>query len=501
MRTIRHFAGGRRSMKGDSLTEALTITTARRDDHQLDMAIQLGSERTEEALHRGARSVAKRARIPGFRPGKAPYATVLRMFGRETLLNEVLEEVGQEVYKEALDQEKLEAYGQASLENVEVNPVTFKLVVPLQPTVQLGDYHSMRIPAPKVTVSEDDVATVLERLREQRAAWQVVERAAEIGDSVVVDIQGSVGDDKIMDNHDWELILKGDSGWLPGFDEAFVGMQAGEMKSFTLTYPEDSSSRYKGQTAAFEAAVKQVKAKTPPALDDDFARSLGDFVDVADLRSKTLAQITKARTSEAESKFNDAAVQALIDGATLAYPPQAIDDVVDEMVRDLELRVSRAGYTLSDFLRLQGQTVEQYRADLRLAAERRLKGRLVLSELARAEQIVATAEDNTAEMERIMGDAGDDNRAASLREMFSSDQGQLFLLQDVLTRKTLARLRDIATGRAPEPTPEAATETATQPEAAPEPTALEEASSEMPDVTLVESPVAPTGGSAAEASE
>ncbi len=134
--------------EGDILTEALTITTAERDDHQLDMTITLGPERTEQALQRAARLVSRRARIPGFRPGKAPYNTVLRMFGREALLSEIVDELGQELYSEALEVSKIEPYGQAELADVKIDPVAFSLVIPLPPTVDLGDYRSVRVPSP-----------------------------------------------------------------------------------------------------------------------------------------------------------------------------------------------------------------------------------------------------------------------------------------------------------------------------------------------------------------
>ena len=204
-----------------------------------------------------------KARIPGFRPGKAPDATVLRTFGREAVLSEIIDDLGEEVFKEALASENIEPFGQASLLDFKTDPIIFKLVIPLRPTVTLGDYRGIRVEAPVAKVGEADVDAVIEQARErpqQRSA--AVERPAEIGDTIVLDITGTVGEDTIMDNHDWELVLKGDSGWLPGFDEAFVGLTAGEEKSFSLTYPEDSASRYKGQQAIFQAKVLAVKAQS-----------------------------------------------------------------------------------------------------------------------------------------------------------------------------------------------------------------------------------------------
>lgn len=438
------------------MAEALIITKSLRDDHQLDLTIQLGPERTAQALQRGARLVGKKARIPGFRPGKAPYATLLRMFGREGLLNEILDDLGQEVYKEVLDADEFEPYALATLEDVEFDPVTFKLVVPLLPTIELGDYSDLRIEPPAVEVGEADVDAVLAQERAVRMALETVDRPAAMGDTVVVDIKGVVGEDTIMDNQDWELTLREDGGWLPGFDEAFVGLSAGDEKSFEITYPEDSVSRYKGQVASFQVKVKAVQAKVLPEVTDEFVQGLGDYADVADYRAKKLAEITEARTAQAETELTDQAVEALIERATLAYPPAAVEALVDDMVHDMERRLSEIGYSMNDSLRLQGKTMEGYRAELRPTAEHRLKGQLVLGELFRREGISVTDEDSQAELERMVSEAQDEDRAAMLRKILGSESGLHMIGHDLEVSKTLARLRDIVTGKVAAAPPPAA---------------------------------------------
>lgn len=434
------------------MTEPLIITTSRRDDHQVEMEIRLGPERTQEALHRAARLISKRARIPGFRPGKAPFAAVLRAVGREALLQEVLEEVSDKVYREALEIEHIEPYGQASLQDVQTDPITLKLLVPLRPTVELGDYRSIRLEPPEVSVSEKDVDDMLAQIRHQRGAWQAVDRPAQLGDTVVVDIAGRVGDETIMDNQDWEVALMGgEGGWLPGFDEAFVGLQAGDEKTFTLRYPEDSSSRYRGQEATFQTTVKAVKAFVEPELDDDLARSLGDFADLADFRAQMLARLGQERAARAEADYGDKLVEALVEKATFQYPPVAVEDMLDEVLSEAETWVSELGYTLDDFLRLQGKSREDFRAQMRPAAERRLRARLAISRLAEEEGITVTPEENRAEIERIAAETGDEDEARRFREVMSSEPGAWIVYRDLRSRKAIARLREIATGAAPEP--------------------------------------------------
>src|SRR5512139_3525905 len=131
---------------GIPLAEELKVTTNQREDHQLDVTIELGPERTQQALDRAVKLVSRKAKIPGFRPGKAPYAHVVRLYGKPALLGEIVDDLGQEVYNEVLDRREFEPYGQASLEDVQVDPeIKFKLIVPLRPTVTLGDYSDLRV--------------------------------------------------------------------------------------------------------------------------------------------------------------------------------------------------------------------------------------------------------------------------------------------------------------------------------------------------------------------
>lgn len=425
------------------MTEPLIITTTPVESHQLDMTIQFGPERTEEALQRGARLVSKRAKIPGFRPGKAPNATVLRMFGRKAVLAEVLDDMAENIVKEALDATPVDLYGKPELLDVEADPPTFKLRLALRPVVELGDYQAIRVARQPVNVTDADVEAVIEKERRERVVSQPVSRPAAIGDSVLVDIKGTIGETTIMDNQNWELGLRAEGGWLPGFDEAFVGLSAGESKTFTLTYPEDSASRYRGQQVTFEVHVKEVRAKVPPELSDDFARSLGEFADLADLRAKLRERMTAQAEDDAENRFRSAVIEALVAGATIVYPPQAVDDVVDEMLREMEREVKKAGYGLEEYLRLQGRTLERYRAEIRPAAERRLKSRLALRQLAQREALTVTDEEVMAEVERLCQLVPEDQQA-DFRKTLTSPAGQTFLRQDLLTERAIAKLQEIA---------------------------------------------------------
>jgi trigger factor len=433
------------------LTEPLIITQVPRADHQLDLTIQLGPERTEQALQTAIKQVGRQANIPGFRRGKAPNAAILRAFGRERLLRQVIEKVGQQAYEEAIANEQIEPYGKIEMVDITLDPPTFKMVVPLVPIVDLGDYRSLRLEAPSVNVTEADVETLLDQARTERVTWQEVARPAAIGDIAVMDIRGAVGETTMMDNHDWGLLLKDEEGgWLPGFDAVFVGMAAGDEKTFTLRYPETSLSRFKGQEVTFQATIKQVKAKVKPELNDEFARLLGDYQDLADLRAKLLAWLTVQRIAKADAELDNAAFQALLEQATVAYPPGLLEEMIDEIVEDARREAAKVNQNLEDNLRLQGMKLEDYRARVKPQAEQRLRNRLVLGWLARAEQIEVAPEEITQMSEALAQAAGNEEQAAEARKAFDSEKGRRAIENDLLIAKTRARLRAIVTGQAPE---------------------------------------------------
>lgn len=480
------------------MAEPLTITTASRDDHQIAMTIELGPERTAQALHRAARTVAQKARIPGFRPGKAPDATVIRMFGRERVLGEIMENLSEEVIQEAFESHSLQSYGQIHIEKIETDPIRFEIVLPQPPTVEIGDLSAVHIVPQDDTVSEQEVDDVIAQIRASRATLAEVERAAQLGDTVVVDITGVVGEETIMDNHDWELILKGEGGWLPGFDESFVGMSAGEEKTFTLTYPEDSASRYKGQQATFQAKVTAVKAQVLPELTDEFARTVGKYENVTDMRARLRERIAAQRQQAVKESLDAEAINALVSVSQIAYPPNLLEAEIEDIVQDAERQVKGAGYNLADYLRLQGLTLETYRERVRPQAEARLKGRLALSEFVKRQQIEVTDEEVQTEAARLRDAIGDDEEGQATRDMIGSEEGLTAIRQTLLADKALAQLRAILTAG---PAEAASADVAAPAEAAPADVVAPAATAaeNMPAEAQAEGEAHPAPGAAASA--
>src|SRR5919199_172604 len=198
------------------------------------LEVEVEEERVERALDQAYKRIAQRVKVPGFRPGRAPRPLVERMVGREAILEDAVEHLVPEVYRNVVEEQQIKASGQPSLEVTSTEPLHFKATVPLEPSVQLGDYRSIEVALEPIIADDASVDEVIDRLRENHATWAPVERAAQIGDRVGIDVTATRGERSIMDTKDAEFVVDPD-GPEPatGFSEQIVGMESGQQRNFT----------------------------------------------------------------------------------------------------------------------------------------------------------------------------------------------------------------------------------------------------------------------------
>ncbi len=227
---------------------SLTIRTEPMEDRQLALKVEVAQERVEQELRKAARKLAGQYRIPGFRKGKAPYHIVTQYVGLPALFDEFIEELGQEVYRTAIEQEKIEPYAMAALDIETLEPLTYSFVVPLEPEIDLGDYRSLRVEEEEPVIDEAEIDEQLEAAREQYSAWADVDRPSQYGDTLTIDIKSVIvpadGEDDggtddapdgeqtvVLDETDWDVTLDPDNPMdPPGLDDALLGLSPGDEK-------------------------------------------------------------------------------------------------------------------------------------------------------------------------------------------------------------------------------------------------------------------------------
>lgn len=421
----------------------MKVTLERLPESRVQLDIEVDQERLEKSIDAAYKRVASRARIPGFRPGKAPRKIVERMVGREGLIREALDTLVPDVYNEAIESEQVFAVDQPELEIVELEPVRFKATVPVRPDIELGDYKGIRVTRDAVDVTDEMVDEQLQALRRRFASQVPAEREAQWDDILIADVVSTIEGEDFVEDRDAEFPLReGATLLLPGLAEVFVGMKAGDEKTVEIDVPDDFQvERFRGKKASFTLTVKEVKEEQLPELDDEFAQQVNEEFETLDaLKDRIEADLTTQLEQAADAKLQSEAVDQMVERATLEYPRVYVEREIDSLVRE-NMGNNRQAYL--DYLGRIGQSEEDFRETMRETAETRVQRSLVLSRMAEAEGIDVADEEIDAELDRIVEPAGEE--AERLREIFDTTEGRATIRRNLLSERTLARIKEIVT--------------------------------------------------------
>jgi trigger factor len=428
----------------------MKVTTERLEDCQVNVVIEVDEAEIEQELRKKARAISREFNVPGYRRGRAPYRAVVRVFGREAIQQEAFEDFGQELYEKAMAEIEYEPYRPGELQEVEWDPFRMTVLLPIRPEVDLGDYRDVRVPFDPEPVTGEQIEEFLADTQREHAQWVPVERPAALGDQVVIDSEGKIGDEVVLSNEGHELLLDVEADLpLPGFHEEIVGVSPGGEKTFRLTYPEDDAEQnVAGKEATFTVQLHSVKEEDLPPLDDDLAMMVGDYDTLDDLRVSVRERMETEAKEKAESEYLGKVLEAMIEGAVkIEYPPPAIDNEVEYTLDQMERNLASSGIELDTYLGMLGTTREVYGAELRPAAEGRLKERLVLSEVAKQEGLEVEPEDIEDQIDRMTEAMGE--QAEAMREVLSSPEARLSVASDLVVSMAQERATLIGKGEAP----------------------------------------------------
>lgn len=436
------------------------------DDHQVRLTVEVESETLQVARRKAARKIAGRIKVAGFRPGKAPYSVIEKQVGSEAIQEEAIDIVLEDVYPQVLEESGVKPYGPGTLEKVDEDkePHVFEFRVPLSPEVVLGDYKSIRIPLKKKKVSKKDIQGVIDNLREQQAVLQPVERAVEDGDMVYILMSAERlkadedGNMELLKERRYPVVIEkedvnSDNEWpFPGFSRSLIGLSANEEKEIKHTFTEDSEfEELRGEEALFKIKIDEIKDRILPELDDDFAKSVGDYEGVSKLRAEVERSLTENFERQQQEEHENSIVEKILKEAEIKFPPQMMDHEIQHYIEDLEPQLASQGLTMVTYLKSRQMELEDLLAEVRPNVEERLKKSLVLMEVSRQEKI----EVSETEIQELVQE-----KITRLQELLSEDKARKTLtgdaLQGLVSRtmteeiisRTLAKLSSIALSEA-----------------------------------------------------
>lgn len=426
----------------------MKVTREKTENSQAFLTVEMEPAEVEEGLAAAYRRLVKKANIPGFRKGKAPRDILERHLGRDYLLDEALNQMIPDAYEKALAEQEIEAYAQPDIELVQPEPVIFKAVVPLKPTVELGAYKDIRVTVEPVEVTEENIDNVIEQLRHQNASWEPVERPVQMDDLVTMNINGQMEDETLIDREGYQnQVVKDQTFPAPGFGEKLEGMAVDEEREFEVDYPEDyPSEKLAGKKASFKVKVTEIKEENMPELNDEFVQTISqELKTVAELREEAARNLKIRAEERVKQEREEKAIAAAVEAATVTFPPVLTHSEIHRLIEQQMQQWQMDQKGLDEYLKNLGKTEEELHEELRPTAEQRVARSLVLSSVAEAENVEVTDADIDAEIERMCAGAQEKEKEELVR-VFNTPQYRTAFRQSLMTQKTVDRLVEIAGG-------------------------------------------------------
>lgn len=447
----------------------MKITTEARDDHQMKVVAEFEADSLEKYKKQAAHKIAGKAKIPGFRPGKAPYDVISRLYGEPAIEEEAIELMVEDIYPRMLDEAKINPAAPGTLEDIsKEDPLKFTFIVPLEPTVDLGKYREIRKEYAPKPVKKAEIDEFIKRLQRTYATAEPVDRPAAKDDLVYIKIDAVILEPaegekaELLKDSPLQLVIgendPEENGFpYPGFGDALIGLSADEQKKFTYTYPADSRyEKLQGKEVEFNVTLQSVKHLTLPELNDEFAKMFGEYETYDQLKDAVKAQIEARNNADYDSDYFDALLDKVTEAATIKYPPQVLDHEIEHVVEDITHDLSNKHMELDAYLKTINKEKDAWmEEEIKPAARKRLERSLVLDEVSRVEKIQVGKEELQNEVTTILGEISQSVDTKKLEKQLKSERVANALTMQaanrVLNRNVFNRLKDIATGKADEP--------------------------------------------------
>ncbi len=409
----------------------------------------MAAEEVQRAANRAARAMARELRLPGFRKGKAPPSLVIQRMGFGAVLSEAIREALPEWYESALLDAGVTPIGDPDIDMVsspeeEGEPLTFKFEVGVRPLAKLGEYKGLEVGKEEKEVEEEIVDTEVERIREGFARLEPVDRAAQDGDSVLIDFEGFVDGQAFQGGKaDDYLLALGSGSLIDDFEDQLVGAKPGDEVEVEVTFPDEyQEPKLAGEDAVFKVKVKEVREKILPELDDDFASDASEFETLEELRGDIRDKVAGALNSRAEEDFRIAAVDAAVDQATVEIPDEILTARAGERWERMERQLAQQGMDPNVFLQMQGKTRDELIEETKPDAERDLKREAVVTAIAAAEGLEASEE----EMVEALAHPAEHERTTpeKLLERLRENGRDRAIAEDLVAQKAIELVADSA---------------------------------------------------------
>ena len=396
------------------------------NNNELKLEFTIEAKKFDEGMKKVFEKSAKYINIPGFRKGKAPMSIVEKHYGPEVFYEDTFNEVVPEEYERELKENNIEAVSRPDIEVKQIGKgkdLIFTAVVQVKPEVKLGKYKGIQLKKVEYNVSDEDINHELGHMQDRNSRLITVEdRPVEKGDITVIDFEGFV-DGKAFEggkaeNH--ELTI-GSNTFIPGFEDQIIGMKIDEEKDINVKFPEEYfSEELKGKDATFKVKLHEIKKKELPELNDDFAKDASEFDTLEELKASIKEKLEEENDNRAKYETEDAAIKAVTDSTEVEIPSGMVETEIDNMIKDMEARMSYQGIRLEQYLQMMGKTMDEFRKENEEQAKTTVKTRLTLEAIEKAENVEPAEEDVNKKVEEMAKVYGKKEEELKANEQFMS---------------------------------------------------------------------------------
>lgn len=416
------------------------------ENNVVKVEVTLPIEKFNEALKKSYNKNVKKFNIPGFRKGKAPKHIIEKFYGEGVFFEDAAEMLIDETYPLAIKENNISPVDYPKVDIVQIGKdmeFIYTADVTVKPEVKLGEYKGVEVKKVEYTVTDDDINSQLESMREKNARLLNKEDGTvENGDIAVIDFEGFI-DEKPFEGgkgENFELTI-GSKTFIPGFEEQLIGVKAGESKDVEVSFPEDyQAEELKGKPAVFKVSVNEIKFKEIPELDDEFAKDVSEFDTLDELKADLRKKAEETNKIREKQEYEDSVIEKVVEVCEIDIPEAMIDREIDYMVRDLDYRLRYQGLDIEKYANIMGITVDKIREDFKEIAAKRVRTNLVLEAVAKAENIAAGDEDIEKKAEEIAKQYGSED-ISKIKEKILSTQKEI-IAEELVNNKVIDFLVD-----------------------------------------------------------
>lgn len=435
----------------------MSYTVENLEKSMAKLTITVSAETFEEAMEKSYYKNKNSISIQGFRKGKAPRKMVEKLYGPEVFYEDAANFAIPDAYEEAAKDSGLEIVSRPDFDLVDIGKgkeFIFTATVAVKPEVTLGEYKGIEVEKKTVKVMAADVNAEIEKVREQNSRMITVEdRGIKMDDTAVIDFEGFVDGEPFQGGkgEDYSLVI-GSHSFIDTFEDQLVGKKTGENVEVNVTFPEEyHEASLKGKPALFKVTIKEIKVKELPKLDDDFADEVSEFETLKEYKASVKKNLTERRKEEAKREKENEVIEKVVDNITVELPEPMVEEQAQQIIQEFAGRLSQQGLSFEQYMQMTGMTPDALMAQMRPEAEKRIRTRLTLEAIVKAEGIKATAKDIEKEIENMASMY--QMEVDKVKEMLGED-GKEQVSQDVAVQKAV----DFVVKNAVEVEPEEETE-------------------------------------------